>query len=247
MFQNFDFDYWHIKILYDLSGYIVAFLVTWIFSKYILRKHEVPDVFSSEEEKSEYMIFTIAGAMFFGVLISTFDGAMIPGRNPTEGILLSKSIAGALFGGVITAELYKYYHKITQPTGILFLPGIVLGLGVGRIGAIVTGIRDFTYGLPTNLPWGMDFGDGVLRHPTMIYEMILLMVFFTVFLLGLYSFSRKWWIQRGFYVFILVYFLYRFLVGFIQPYSHFWFGLSTYQVIAIPMILYGLYMLRKKF
>jgi hypothetical protein len=46
---------------------------------------------------------------------------------------------------VITAELYKYLHHIRIPTGILFLPGIVLGVLIGRIGAIMTGIRDFTY------------------------------------------------------------------------------------------------------
>ena len=159
-------------------------------------------------------------------------------------MLISKSIAWALFWWVITAELYKYLNHITTPTGILFLPGIVLGVLVGRIWAIMTWIRDFTYGLPTSLPWGMNFGDGILRHPTMIYEMILLIIFFVIFCIWLYSNHRKWWITNGFYVYIIVYFLYRFLVGFIQPYSTWWLGLSTYQVIAIPMVVYGCWMIK---
>ena len=234
----FDLDYWKIKILFDLAWYCTAFLVTWFFYKKILRKDELPQPWKDLNQKNEYILYVIAWAMFGGMLISTFDGAMIPGRNPEWGILLSKSIAGALFGGVITAEVYKYLHQIKIPTGILFLPWIVLWVLIGRLGAIVTGVRDFTYGLPTSLPWWIDFWDGIIRHPTMIYEMILLTIFFVIFLFWLYSKKRIWWIRNGFYVFIFTYFLYRFLVGFIQPYSHFWFWLSTYQVIALPMCVY---------
>lgn len=240
-----NFDYWHIKILYDLAGYMTAFFITWFFYRKVIRKEELPDPFRDKSQKIEYYLYVIAGAMLGGIIISTFDGAMIPGRNPIEWIILSKSIAGALFGGVITAELFKWLNNIKTPTGILFLPGIVLGVFIGRFGAIATGVRDFTYGLPTLLPWGMDFGDGLMRHPTMIYEMVLLAIFFTIFCFWLYSKKRIWWIRNGFYVFIVTYFIYRFLIGFIQPYSHFWLGLSTYQVIAIPMVVYGWWMIRK--
>ncbi len=243
--NTFDFDYWHIKILYDLSGYIVAFLATWVFYSRVLTKDELPSPFKTRQQKWEYYLYVIAGAMIGGMIVSTFDGAMIPGRNPEWGILISKSIAGALFGWIITAELYKYLNHIKTPTGILFLPGIVLWVLVGRIWAIMTWLRDFTYGLPTTFPWWMDFWDGITRHPTMIYEMILLALFFAIFCFWLYSKKRTWWIWNGFYVFIITYFVYRFLVGFIQPYSHFWLGLSTYQVIAIPMLVYGWWMIWK--
>ncbi len=244
--SDFDFAYWHVKVLYDLAGYLTAFATTWYFYRRIFRPEELPRPFTTTTQKTEYYLWTIAGAMIGAVLVSTFDGAMIPGRDPIGGLILSKSIAGALFGGVVTAELYKYLHRITTPTGILFLPGIVLGVLVGRIGAVMTGLRDFTYGLPTTLPWGVDFGDGIPRHPTMVYEMILLAIFFAVFVRGLHSPHRTWWIRKGFYVFIVVYFVYRFAVGFVQPYSTFWCGLSTYQAIAIPMVVYGIWMLRRR-
>ena len=51
------------------------------------------------------------------------------------------------------------------------------GLPSGGIGCFLTGLSDKTYGTPTNLPWGVDFGDGVRRHPTQLYE--------AVFLIGL--------------------------------------------------------------
>lgn len=241
--SSFDYDYWHIKILYDLAGYITAFLATWLFYRKVFRKDELPNPFKNNSQKWEYSLYIIAGAMIWGMIISTFDGAMIPGHNPEWWLLLSKSIAWALFGWVITAEVYKYFHTIKTPTGILFLPGIVLWVLIGRLWAIATGLRDFTYGLPTSLPWGMDFGDGIPRHPTMIYEMILLSIFFVIFCFWLYSRERTWWIRNGFYLFILTYFIYRFSVGFIQPYSTWWLGLSTYQIISIPMGVYASYML----
>ena len=244
--SSFDFDYWHIKILYDLTGYLSAFWVTWFFYTKVFRRDELPNPFSSKNEKIEYMLSVIAGAMLWGILISTFDGFMISGRNPENGILISKSIAGALFWWVITAEIYKYFHKIKIPTGILFLPGIIIWICIGRIGAIITWLRDFTYGTPTMLPWGIDFGDNIKRHPTMIHEMIILILFFLIFCIGLSGKERKWWINNGFYLFVIIYFLYRFFVGFIQPYSTWWFWLSTYQFISIPMIVYGIFMLTKK-
>jgi prolipoprotein diacylglyceryltransferase len=46
----------------------------------------------------------------------------------------------------------------------------LLGLMIGRIGCFLAGLADGTYGNPTSLPWGIDFGDGVSRHPTQLYE-----------------------------------------------------------------------------
>jgi len=37
---------------------------------------------------------------------------------------------------------------------------LAVGIAVGRIGCFLTGLDDHTYGLPTTLPWAVDFGDG---------------------------------------------------------------------------------------
>jgi hypothetical protein len=44
------------------------------------------------------------------------------------------------------------------------------GLAMGRIGCFLAGLHDDTYGLPTSRPWGVDFGDGIPRRPTQLYE-----------------------------------------------------------------------------
>jgi phosphatidylglycerol---prolipoprotein diacylglyceryl transferase len=50
-----------------------------------------------------------------------------------------------------------------------------LGYGIGRIGCFLSGDGD--YGIPTSLPWGVSFPDGLVPttarvHPTPIYELL---------------------------------------------------------------------------
>src|SRR5271155_4461683 len=52
---------------------------------------------------------------------------------------------------------------------------VSVGYGVGRIGCLVSGDGD--YGIPTHLPWGMSFPNGLVPttqkvHPTPIYELV---------------------------------------------------------------------------
>ena len=81
---------------------------------------------------------------------------------------------GGLIGGLIAVEWTKRWLRVTIPTGDLLVVPLVAGIAIGRIGCFLTGLADRTYGLATGLPWGVDFGDGVLRHPTQIYEIVFL-------------------------------------------------------------------------
>jgi len=54
-------------------------------------------------------------------------------------------------------------------------PAAAIGYGIGRIGCFLSGDGD--YGIPTSLPWGMAFPNGLVPttarvHPTPIYELI---------------------------------------------------------------------------
>jgi phosphatidylglycerol---prolipoprotein diacylglyceryl transferase len=81
-----------------------------------------------------------------------------------------KSVVGALVGALFAVELIKRRIGVSSPTGDLFAIPAAVGIGVGRIGCFLTGLDDETYGLPSSLPWAIDFGDGVSRHPTQLYE-----------------------------------------------------------------------------
>ena len=91
-----------------------------------------------------------------------------------------KTIVGALVFGMIAVELMKRYIGLQQSTGDLYAIPLALGIAIGRIGCFLTGLADDTYGVATSLPWGVDFGDGVHRHPTQLYEIAFLLALIPV-------------------------------------------------------------------
>ena len=90
-------------------------------------------------------------------------------------LLGGKTIVGALVFGLITVELFKRYIGVHQSTGDLYAIPLALGIAIGRIGCFLTGLSDNTYGTHTTLPWAIDFGDGIPRHPTQLYEIAFLL------------------------------------------------------------------------
>jgi prolipoprotein diacylglyceryltransferase len=81
-----------------------------------------------------------------------------------------QSLVGGLLGGLIGVEIAKKLAGVRQSTGDVFVFPILLGIMIGRVGCFLAGLHDDTYGLLTALPWGVDFGDGIRRHPTQLYE-----------------------------------------------------------------------------
>src|SRR5205085_4282022 len=78
-----------------------------------------------------------------------------------------KTITTGLAGAYAGVELAKLALGIRVKTGDAFALPLALALAVGRWGCFFNGC---CYGVETSLPWGVDFGDGVRRHPTQIYE-----------------------------------------------------------------------------
>lgn len=94
-------------------------------------------------------------------------------QNPAY-LMGGKTIVGALAGGLIAVELMKRSVGLRQSTGDLYAIPLAVAIAIGRIGCFLTGLPDNTYGTPTTLPWGVNFGDTIPRHPTQLYEMIFL-------------------------------------------------------------------------
>ncbi len=88
--------------------------------------------------------------------------------------LAGKSVLGGFLGGTLAVELAKRAAHWRIPTGDPWVPALAMGLIIGRIGCQLSGTWDLTYGTPTSLPWAWDYGDGIGRHPTACYEIILL-------------------------------------------------------------------------
>ena len=114
-----------------------------------------------------------------GIGLGAFCGAMIGARLPFlladwEGLLSGaawfangKTIVFGLAGGYLGVELAKAALGVTVKTGDSFAIPVAGAVAVGRLGCFSAGC---CYGRPTGMGWGVDFGDGILRHPTQLYE-----------------------------------------------------------------------------
>jgi phosphatidylglycerol---prolipoprotein diacylglyceryl transferase len=100
-------------------------------------------------------------------------------HNPAY-LIGGKTIVGALAFGLIAVELMKRSIGLRTSTGDLYAIPLALGIAIGRVGCFFTGLADNTYGTPTNLPWAIDFGDGIPRHPTQLYEIAFLLLLIPV-------------------------------------------------------------------
>lgn len=80
-----------------------------------------------------------------------------------------KTVVGGIAGGYIGVEISKKLVGITHSTGDGWAVAIPLGQGIGRIGCFLNGC---CYGKPTDSPYGVVL-EGVLRHPTQLYEAVL--------------------------------------------------------------------------
>lgn len=155
---------------------------------------------------------------------------------------LSHSIAGALAGAILAVEIWKVAKGIRTSTGGVFVIPLCLGIVVGRWGCLFAGLADQTYGVPTRLPWGVDLGDGVSRHPVQIYESLAMLLFLVIYWRALVA-GKQWALRHGFHAFVLTYAIQRFAWEFVKPYPllvgrfnlfHFvMIGLCAYAVIWI--------------
>lgn len=182
---------------------------------------------------SGYLSILLLGAAVGGYGLGTLNLA-------ASGIhALAHSVLGALAGGILAVELYKPFRGIRESTGMAFALPFCAGVAVGRIGCFLAGMSDMTYGTPTELPWRVDFGDGVPRHPVQLYESLSMIV------AGL---IMVFWIRRApqsyrifaFPAVVCLYAAQRFLWEFLKPYAALVFGMNLFQCICLLLLAYGL-------
>jgi prolipoprotein diacylglyceryltransferase len=192
--------------------------------------------FLGSPDRNAVIVAAILGAALGSKLLGALDDPVAWINSFWPVLLGGKTIVGGLVGGTIAVEWTKHRLKITQRTGDLFAVPIAVAAAIGRIGCFLGGLDDHTYGVPTNLPWAVDFGDGIGRHPTQIYE--------AVFLLALAGFLR--FVPRGrlangdlYRIFLFSYLGWRLVIDFLKPDPVF-FGLSAIQwVCAAGVVWYA--------
>jgi len=183
----------------------------------------------------------IDGVYFAALAIGAALGAWLAGSLNSlreHAPSLSHSVAGALVGAIVAVEIYKTLRGVKGSTGGVFVGSFTLGVVIGRLGCFFAGLADDTYGSPTRLPWGVDLGDGVARHPVQLYESASMAAFLAVYLLALRA-RRAWALRRGFYVMCMVYGAQRFAWEFLKPYPRLIGPFNVFHILCLGLVIYG--------
>jgi phosphatidylglycerol---prolipoprotein diacylglyceryl transferase len=151
---------------------------------------------------------------------------------------------GAVIGGFLA--LWLLARRFQMPVLLMLdvaSPAAALGYGIGRMGCLISGDGD--YGIPTSLPWGMSFPNGIVPttqrvHPTPIYE-FLIAVAISWILWNIGGRASKTPSQSGivFASYLLLTGLARFLIEFIRINPPSFFGLTNAQNASLASILAG--------
>ena len=170
---------------------------------------------------------------------------------------------GGLLGGLLAVT---YIIKKNNLRWIAFAdivaPLLILGYAIGRVGCLLVGDD---YGLPTNLPWGMEFPNGippstyqifqsrypwvdlsgfspgVLKvHPTQIYETLIGSGIFY------YLYQKRQSVKvvgSLFFTYLTLAGAERFMIEFLRINQKYFLGLSGAQLISVTMLSIGLWFL----
>ncbi len=204
------------------------------------------------------VIFGLAGARLLSIVENWGDFL----RSPLTMIISAGGLTwygGFILAGVVILIAIRRKHFKFLRVADATAPALILGYGVGRLACHFSGDGD--YGIPTNLPWGVNYSHGVdppseafrympkieaqyggivpnnvLCNPTPIYEFFACLVIF--YLLWRY---RKTLMPDGrlFMLYLVLEGIERFTVEFIRLNPRLLFGLSEAQLWSIPLVTIG--------
>lgn len=190
---------------------------------------------------TEQVAGRVGGGYFAALAAGAVPGAWLAGSmNSLAGAdpALSHSVVGALVGAIVGVEVYKAARGIKGSTGGVFVGPFALGVVVGRWGCLFAGLPDGTYGASSDLPWAVNLGDGVGRHPVQAYESLAMALFLAAYLGGLAR-RRPWAMRRGFYALCIWYGLTRFGWEFLKPYPPLIGPLNLFHLLCGGLVAYG--------
>ncbi|RUT35513.1 diacylglyceryl transferase [Paenibacillus zeisoli] len=227
----------HPHVLFESLAYFIGFRI-YLWTR---RKTDVP---------SKNMFWVIVGAALGAALGSKLlcwfenPSVLLSPWDHWEALLGGKTIVGGLLGGLFGVELAKKLVGITRSTGDDFAFPLLIAIAIGRIGCFLTGLDDHTHGIPTDWITGFDYGDGILRHPTQLYEI----GFLSLYVLTLYLIKKVRSAQNrplpdgSLYQWsMLGYLFFRFWVDFIKPTPHLYLGLNNIQVACLLGMIYFIF------
>ncbi|MFK7060053.1 prolipoprotein diacylglyceryl transferase family protein [Flavobacterium oreochromis] len=210
---------------------ILAFFIGMRFYFYLKQKNKI----ISDENRLWILLGAMIGALIGSRVIAVLETPSLISKMSFLLIFQSKTVAGGFLGGLLGVELIKKIIGEKKASGDLYVYPILVALIIGRIGCFGMGIKEPTYGIETSFFTGIDLGDGKLRHPVALYEIIFLLCLIILF----YKIQKSNLINGDqFKLFFVLYFLYRFFIEFLKPFEPLFLGLSVIHLISIFIFIY---------
>lgn len=211
----------------------LAYIIGYRYYVYLQKHHS--DQISSD---NRLVIFIAAafGAFIGSHLVGIFENPPSLVHFNTVYFLGNKTIVGGMLGGLVAVEITKKRLGVNVSSGDMMVYPLILAMMIGRTGCFLAGLDDGTYGIPSNLPWAINLGDGIRRHPTNLYEIL----FWALLWLALSGIEKRHRLANGakFKVFLSAYLVFRFFIEFIKPDYFLSFGLSVIQLVCLAGIVY---------
>ena len=181
----------------ELTGYGLMMMVGFLMAGWVMQR-ELRRRKMNEEYASDIVVAGVIGGIVGAKLwyvVLTQDPSALTSRS---GLVWY----GGFIGGTLAVYLNGLRQRVpTRLTMDLVAPGLALGYALGRVGCFM--VQD-DYGVPTSVPWGMRFPEGlppttahrlnadfgipipeginpldvVAVHPTQLYETAAMMVAF---------------------------------------------------------------------
>ena len=247
MLENLDYNLnWGVRpVLFWLGKFPIPsytfFVLVALVAAILVYWHETAKARDlGEQSFGIFLAALIGGVLGAKIPIWVMNWRLIVSGWPNLDVISSgRTIVGGLIGGWLAVIITRYYLGIKDKKGNLFVPAIAIAIFFGRIGCF---LRGCCYGIATKLPWGIDFGDGIRRHPTQIYEALFGLIIFLVTIN-----LKKDKIKPGllFQIFLISYFVFRFLIEFLRFEPRILLGLTLAQIVAVVVVAYNLIAIRK--
>ena len=241
-----------VKVYWYGVMYLLAFLSAYLLARYRIKS----EVLWNTKHVDDLIFYGALGAVLGGRLgyllfynWSVFISNPLTFFNFQNG---GMSFHGGFLGVLLAMVIFnkKYQFTFFQTTDFI-APLIPLGLGFGRIGNYINGEL---WGRVTDSSWGIlapdQSGLWEKRFPTQLYEAFL--EGFVLFcILWLFS-NKKPQVMATSSLFLIFYGIFRFIIEFVRaPDSHIGYlafdWLTMGQLLSIPMILIGIYLLIKSY
>ncbi|MBI2671047.1 prolipoprotein diacylglyceryl transferase [Candidatus Woesearchaeota archaeon] len=215
--------------------FALAFFVGILMATRLARKRNI-----SKDIIYDFAIWLIPSAVIgarIGHVLGNFNYYI---KSPGEIIAIwhgGVALYGGILGAVIAAIIFCKKKNIDfYDLGDIFVVPLAFGTTFGRIGNF---INQELYGKLTSLPWGVYF-DGVTgkRHPTQIYEAIGNLA---VFLILIFLWKKNYKPGTIFWSYLVIYSFIRFFAEFLREGKIVFLGLTTMQLLTIPLFILSIY------